>query len=87
MSDGIGMKIPLVIDTALFFAGAVVAVLMYADIQNLKAQQVPSDRITRIEGKLDSIQDSVTDLKRQNADMLRDLIQERQDRERASQRR
>lgn len=70
-----GIRIPLLIDTGLLIAGLVVATIMYADVNRLKADQVPESRIVRVEEQLKALKESSDEQKRAIEELKRQQVE------------
>lgn len=63
-----GLRIPLMIDSALLVTGLIFATLMYGDVQALKENQVPESRVVAVEVELRNLNSAVQGLQvQQNA--------------------
>jgi hypothetical protein len=82
-----GVRIPLIIDTGLFVMGLIVASLMYADVNQLKADQVSESRVVALEQQLKFVNEKLTELKEQQREDTKRVVElitaeRRRDRER-----
>ncbi|MCE7901246.1 MAG: hypothetical protein DYH20_01000 [Gammaproteobacteria bacterium PRO9] len=69
-----GLRVSLLVDSAIIIAGLVTATLMYGDVQNLKQHQVSEGRVVAIEVQLRNLSAGVDGLQDQQAENTRRII-------------
>lgn len=80
-----GLRVSLMIDSAIILVGLVTATLMYGDVQALKRSQVSEARVVAIEVQLKAVNrgmDALQDTQDENTRRIIDTILREQDKDR-----
>lgn len=69
-----GLRISLMVDSAILLVGLITATLMYGDVQALKKQQVSESRVVAIEVQLTNLSRGMDDLQASQNENTRRII-------------
>lgn len=69
-----GLRIPLMVDTAILLAGIVTASMMYRDVQQLKTERVSETRVVAMEEQLKYIHQTIKEMKDQQREDTKRVI-------------